>query len=351
MTPSERRDFFQNKYEYYRVFSLWVIIFSCLASVTYFVSDCQIFGRFAYETLIPRCMALIEIMLYVVLYRKYRSYKVMVPATYFILHCIMWNTIWAIVYLPNKDFAREGFIIMHIMFFAIGFCAPIHYAIISHSLLIVDILVSYTFNHYEHLDMMLSLGIPCVFAICCAHVMMQKLYNNHYQTAKELERLSSYDALTGAYNRTYFATLLEDDSLHFQREIGKNLNIIMFDIDFFKKVNDTYGHMAGDEILKSIVQAAIPKLTMKHYFFRWGGEEFVILLPDSTVDQAKELAENLRKTIEDLPSNICSVTISLGVATYDGIDYKDALSKADQALYMAKESGRNCVKVFTSSEK
>lgn len=343
--PIDKKDFFQSKYEYYKDFSFWVIVFSCLASVSYFISDCQLFGRFATETVIPRGMSLIPTIIYAIVYFKVKSYKIMVPLCYVVLHCIMWNTIWAIVYLPNKDFAREGFIIMHLMFFAIGFCAPLKYAIVAHSLLIADILISNTFNHYESLDLMLSLGIPCVVAICFAHYFMQKLNTTHYLTARKLEHISTYDTLTDVYNRNILEYIIEPDTLLFKREMGKDISILLFDIDFFKQVNDTYGHVAGDRILKSVVDSVRNVLTRDSYFIRWGGEEFVIILPHCPLDKATDIAEALRVAVENSNNDICPTTISIGIAPYNGINYKSAIDKADKALYAAKGKGRNCIHV------
>ncbi len=344
MLSMNKTDFFQSKYEYYREFSLWVTVFSCIASVSYFISDCQIFGRFAYETLIPRCMAFVTMFIFIIIYKYQRSYKIMVPITYLALHSIMWNTIWAIVYLPNKDFAREGFIIMHLMFFAIGFCAPIKYAIIAHSLLIVDILVSYIFIRYETIDMMLSLGIPCVVSICAAHYFMQKLFNTHYQTAKKLEYISTYDTLTDIYNRNILDFIIDKDTLLFSKDLGENIYLLLFDIDFFKQVNDTYGHTAGDQILKNVVTNIKRVLIEPNYFIRWGGEEFVIIIPDCTEEKAQNIAERIRNTIENSTNGICHVTISIGVTHCDLNDtYITSVNKADNALYIAKRSGRNCI--------
>lgn len=343
--PIDKKDFFQSKYEYYKDFCFWVIIFSCIASISYFISDCQLFGRFATETIIPRGMSLIPAIIYAIVYFKVKSYKIMVPLSYLVLHCIMWNTIWAIVYLPNKDFAREGFIIMHLMFFAIGFCAPLRYAIAAHSLLIADILISNTFNHYEALDLMLSLGIPCVVAICFAHYFMQKLYTTHYLTARKLEHISTYDTLTDVYNRNILEYIIEPDTLLFKREMGTDISVLLFDIDFFKQVNDTYGHVVGDRILKSVVENIKTVLTADNYFIRWGGEEFVIVLPNCPLEKAAEIAELLRTTVESNNNEICPTTISIGVAPYNGINYKSAIDKADKALYAAKGKGRNCIHV------
>ena len=338
----DKEDFYQSKYEYYRHFSFWVVVVASLASITYFISDCQLFGRFAIETLLPRTIILIPMVLYMLLSKKIKSYKIMVPLEYLIVHMVMWSTIWAIYYLPDKTHASEGFIIMHLMFCGIGFSAPFHYATFFHSLLIANILVSNLFNHYENLNIMLSLGIPCLLAICFVHYFMQKLYVGHYQTAKKLEYISYHDYLTDVYNRNVLGELIELDTKQFIPSINKPISIMIL-ILISLKVNDTYGHVKGDQVLKSLANTVKPMIGKKDYMLRWGGEEFVLILSGKTLDEASAFAEQVRMAVEASENGVCPITISIGVSAYDGKDYKSALDAADQALYRAKKNGRNRV--------
>ena len=346
MQEFTKKEFYQSKYDYYKKFAYYVVVAGCLGSTTYFVSDCQLFGRFATETLLPRTIILIPLLIFMYFYPKITNYRIMVPTCYTILHLIMWNTIWAIVYLPDRTHASEGFIIMQLLFFAAGFCAPFKYALIAHCLLVVNILVSHTFNHYKNLDMMISLGLPCVIGICAAHYFMQKLYMDHYQTARKLEYISRYDALTGVYNRNIVEMILKKDKKHFINELGSQCAVLMFDIDHFKNVNDTYGHAKGDIVLKSLANTASCIMETKDYLIRWGGEEFIIILADTTEENALRKAEQLRQMVEHSDNGICAVTVSVGVALYNGEDYQIIVDHADKALYMAKESGRNCVHLY-----
>ena len=347
MLPKEinRVEFFQSKYDYYKTFSFWVVVFACLSSTTFFVSDCQLFGRFAIETLLPRTIILAPMLLYLFIQRRVKSYQLMVPITYLIFHLIMWNTIWAIYYLPDKSHASEGFIIMHLMFFAMGFCAPFHYSTVAHALVIVNILLSNLFNHYANLEIMLSLGIPCVLAICASHYFMQSLYVSHYQTAQKLEYISYYDLLTGVYNRNILSSLIDPDTGGFKASLGKNICVIIFDIDYFKQVNDTYGHVKGDVVLKKLVEVIRSLLGERDCMIRWGGEEFIVIFTDKEVGEIRRLAEELRRNVEASDNGVCPVTISVGIAAYDGETFKTTVDAADHALYRAKEKGRNRVEV------
>lgn len=335
--------FYQSKYDFYRIFCNAVVIVSCLSSITYFISDCQIFGRFASETLLARTNILVPMLVFIFLAKKIKNYKVMTIVSYVMLHWIMWNTIWAIYYLPDRTYASEGFIIMHVMFFAIGFCAPITYSTVAHALLIADMLLSNTFNHYENLDIMLALNIPVMCGICASHLVMQSLYRVHYTMNEKLQHISLFDALTGVYNRNILSSLLREDGTHFRKDMGKNVAVLIFDIDWFKKVNDTYGHVKGDTVLKEMAATISSQLTDKDYMIRWGGEEFVILLADTTKAGALAFAEQIRSLIEQHDNGVCKITISIGASIYHGIDYKAAIDAADQALYEAKNNGRNRV--------
>ena len=341
----DKKDFYESKYEYYKHFCFWVVVVSSLASVAYFVSDCQLFGRFAIETLIPRTIILIPMLLYIIFYKKIKSYKVVIVISYLIIHMIMWNTIWAIYYLPIKTHASEGFIIMHMMFLGMGFAAPFHYAAFFHSMVIFNILVSNSFNHYENLDIMLSLGLPCLVSIVIMHYFMQKLYIGHYLTAKKMDYISHYDYLTNVYNRNVLGELIDHDTDKFLPFVGENICVMIFDIDYFKKVNDTYGHMKGDIVLKSLADIVKSMIDKNDYLLRWGGEEFILISSGKNIEEMYEFAQHLRQTVEKSDNGVCKITISAGISSYNGADYKDAIDNADKALYIAKENGRNRVEI------
>jgi two-component system cell cycle response regulator len=165
------------------------------------------------------------------------------------------------------------------------------------------------------------------------------------------------DSLTGLFNRRYL-------NVHLQRvlsrigEARKPVGAIMFDIDFFKKVNDTYGHAVGDEVLKEVASRVSRNLRNFDMVARYGGEEFVIVMPDATVESAATVAERLRIRIAGEPFKVSdpvgqiSITISLGVTGTDNRhESPDALIKrADLALYQAKNKGRNCVVIHGMTE-
>ncbi len=168
--------------------------------------------------------------------------------------------------------------------------------------------------------------------------------------AEEMERLATIDSLTGAFNRRYFMD-------HGERELRRalryerSMSVMIMDIDHFKKVNDTYGHAAGDLTLKIMSDACLKALRESDLFGRLGGEEFGAILPENDVVPANLVAERIRQTLESLEvsfeNNVIHFTVSIGVTmVYPGDkSIEIALNRADKALYEAKNNGRNLVVV------
>ena len=175
-----------------------------------------------------------------------------------------------------------------------------------------------------------------------------------YRVRKQLLKLARADALTGLVNRKtlfYLGNKLVKKAIEQQ----KPFSTILFDADFFKKINDTYGHQVGDNVLLILAQLGNEVLRSRDVFARIGGEEFVILLPDETIERAKAVAEHLREKIAEYDFSSLAikeqVTASFGVATLsERIDNFDALiATADMAMYQAKSLGRNQVVCYDNA--
>jgi len=164
---------------------------------------------------------------------------------------------------------------------------------------------------------------------------------------KHLKELSYVDGLTGVYNRRTFERRLIEEFVRHKR-IDSPLGIIMFDLDHFKKINDTYGHQFGDTVLQEVVQACSKKLRTEDFLARYGGEEFVCLLINQNIEQTRLVAERLRKAVEELviknKDTYIRPTISLGIADSEFCeDHEELLGSSDNALFKAKNAGRNCI--------
>ncbi|SDB11705.1 diguanylate cyclase (GGDEF) domain-containing protein [Pseudobutyrivibrio sp. YE44] len=339
----ELDNFYQAKFSYYRKVGGYCAITICVLEILYFITDCQLYGRFASETLIPRLSVLLPLAIFCVLAPRIKSYKQGVFLYYLIPHAAMWSTIWAIYHLENRDFAREGFIVMHFAFLAIGMAMPLIYHIPFHLLLLFNIYISNCFNHYEHYDMMITLAFPLVLGVFVMLTIIENTYADAYLTKQQLETNSVSDRLTGIYNRFIMNEITGSRSEKFKLR-ANDLFILMLDIDHFKDVNDNYGHEAGDEILKFVALQIKSQIYKTDYVIRWGGEEFIVLLVDYDDETAFNLAEKLRNDIKTIDNEICPITISIGFSKYNNVDtYKEAIDKSDQALYYAKEHGRDQV--------
>ncbi|MEO1927402.1 MAG: diguanylate cyclase [Nautiliaceae bacterium] len=170
---------------------------------------------------------------------------------------------------------------------------------------------------------------------------LKKELKRKTQQEKILKKLSLIDSLTGTFNR-YKTEVSLKQQIAFAKRHQIPLSIIFFDIDHFKKINDTYGHMVGDKVLKGISDLMKNNIREYDIFGRWGGEEFIIILPNTTLEEAREVASKLKTLIENYHFLDTQVTCSFGVTILRKNDNIDTLIKrADEFMYQAKKEGRN----------
>ena len=163
---------------------------------------------------------------------------------------------------------------------------------------------------------------------------------------KHFENKATYDALTNIYNRSKFNEVLDDEIVKAQFE-EKDLSFAIFDIDFFKKVNDNYGHIIGDKTLINFATTIQKHVRGSDTFARWGGEEFVLALVGANEENAFKVVDNLRKIIEETKFlEIGNITCSVGITQLQKNDkVDDMIKRADDALYVSKSNGRNIVSI------
>ncbi len=173
----------------------------------------------------------------------------------------------------------------------------------------------------------------------------------------ELYRMGVMDPITNIYNKRYFTERLKQEfSLAKRNKTG--LSLIMIDLDFFKKINDTYGHLAGDFILGKLSEVFSSMTREEDIVARYGGEEFVVILPGSSEEGAVICAERVREKIAQTPfifeGETINITVSIGIATLDENNffgsYEDFIEAADNCLYYSKKSGRNCTTCSSEAE-
>jgi len=163
-------------------------------------------------------------------------------------------------------------------------------------------------------------------------------------TKEKYRLLASTDDLTKAHNRFSIMSILDDELLNFKRT-DMNLSVIMFDLDHFKKVNDIYGHSVGDSVLTEITQLVKANLRDADSIGRYGGEEFLVILPSTNLDTAKRVADRIREKVESFNfKDVAKVTISVGaIEVYEKESRHELLKRVDNLLYHAKDEGRNRV--------
>jgi diguanylate cyclase (GGDEF)-like protein len=185
-------------------------------------------------------------------------------------------------------------------------------------------------------------------ALRATHEQLQKQFDEIQLLQAKLAEQAIHDSLTGLYNRRYLDETLERELARARRE-GYPLSLVMIDLDLFKRINDDHGHKAGDEVLRALARLLREDVRAEDVPCRYGGEEFLVLLPKMPPATAVQRAEGWRRAIEGMTvpfgGEVLRITASFGVAAYPehGVTPDDLTQRADEALYQAKAAGRNRV--------
>lgn len=194
-----------------------------------------------------------------------------------------------------------------------------------------------------------SLLLGCLFQLCVSFGFLLML---NRALVSEISYVAARDNLTGAFNRRELENELRRLQSRYERS-ADTFCVMLIDIDNFKLINDNYGHLVGDEVLRRFARIVLASIRAEDYFARYGGDEFCILLPSTRLDEAMTLANRLRQSYANTPhminDEIIQSTISIGVveASALGNDYNAVIDGADKALYQAKNSGRNRVQLYS----
>lgn len=235
----------------------------------------------------------------------------------------------------------------------------IYFALVCVSALTISFIVSLIVFHlgvpaaaadYVRLNLFVT---GCIAMPTALIATLHDFHSRSYQ--RRIEALAWTDELTGLLNRRFFLRAAEDECRRMRRT-GQTAAIAMLDLDFFKEINDLFGHAAGDRVLADIAQAAHAELRGPFdKLARWGGEEFAVLLSDVSPKEAQLVCERLRqriqKTVVETGQHRISVTASFGICMLDpGAEVASCIEGADRALYNSKHSGRNCVAMAEQAE-
>lgn len=192
--------------------------------------------------------------------------------------------------------------------------------------------------HFSNVAFVLSLGV-------IMNTMMR--YVSGQSRAEVLEEAANIDFLTQINNRRSFDLILRN-IMDSQTVLSHSFSVIMIDLDHFKKLNDTHGHLAGDQVLRSFAACLKKAIRDGDHLGRWGGEEFILLLPETNLNIASQVAERIRNLVHEQMFSGFSITASFGIAeSRIGETPESLINRADQALYKAKELGRDRVEVYT----
>jgi diguanylate cyclase (GGDEF)-like protein len=193
-----------------------------------------------------------------------------------------------------------------------------------------------------------SLLLSCLLQLCLSFGFLLML---NRELVTEIEHVAARDNLTGAFNRRELESELVRLQSRFERS-ADSFCLMLIDIDNFKLINDNYGHLVGDEVLRRFARIVFASIRAEDYFARYGGDEFCILLPSTHLDEALKLANRLRQAYATTPhvigDEVIQSSISIGVSESSSMasDYNTVIAFADKALYQAKNSGRNRVNLY-----
>ena len=333
-----------NKYKsiHHKKYNAMVVTAATLLAILFFISDCMLVGGMSYKTLNIRLFAIVPVIIYILVYKydnSENSWKHLATAAHVVGHIITWCVAISAQFLPDSSILREGFLLMQVVVMMIGVSSPFSFSIISQIILFFIVLIVDSLMNYAAMGMVLATGVPMLLGLILSNYILTQIYYETYILNKKLERMSYFDQLTGVYNRHKLDDI-KDICLPGEYS-DRDISFILIDIDFFKKVNDTYGHDKGDIVLKELAEVLKSNTADTDLVIRWGGEEFLIILFDKNVSKAIDIAEDLRAKVENNKSRVCDITISLGVSEYINRDYKKSINNADKALYEAKRTGRN----------
>ena len=331
--------------------------FLCLIFVLFFVVQAIVFLIF--ENYVTAILNLVGASIYFISFHMTYKGHTLAVRRFLTFFTLGWTVFYVIA--VGWDSGVQHFLFVLIVFFAMTSYTTPHLKVAFAAICCLVRILLYFYCKYNTALLPLTRGentilqivnsIAVISALTCLVLlftmdsmnMEKKLINYN----KRVELLANADPLTGLPNRRSMTTRIESDIKHAEK-YGGFINLAIGDIDFFKKVNDTYGHAAGDDLLKELARIFMRETEGKGDVARWGGEEFLFLLPDMNGDEAMQLLDDLRdkikKTEFNCEGNLIHITMTFGLEEWgNGQTYDQTIERADEKLYYGKNHGRNQV--------
>lgn len=346
-TKEQVDDFYSNKFNYYKEIAHRTVILAMISCPTSWLFDCFMVKGVSIATLLTRLFPLILLIPYLAISENC-NYKIVNAISYTVLYVVGISTIMSIAAIDSSAtvYISSLMIINQIWFLLYGMCISAKKSIWYHLVIMLEIIVACMI--VPRIDPLMVMMLQSV-TYCMIEYTLNILSNNYidnYIISREIELMMIHDQLTGAFNRNKLTELCSGKTN--ELEINR-AGVLILDIDFFKSINDTFGHETGDRVLQNLVSIIKNSVRKSDYVIRWGGEEFIVLLPDCGESRTEAIAEKIRLEVQKYGDNMCNATVSVGATVYNGGDYHKAVRRADKALYYCKEHGRNQVKVYDDS--
>ncbi len=340
--PEAREDYQKFKYQRFNRVAIAGCVVAAMISMAYTVIDMFAFHRWSAMSVTVRIFPLLlcAVFLFFFMLRKrddsYLGLTLCSDAVYF--------SIFAGICIYHSTFGfagsvTQGLMLLQCGFFLLAFATPLLYSMTSLWLYLVASTIYFLCLPLEGngINALLSLMFGCGLCALCAW--LDRAMAHTYNLERQIEELMLHDPLTGAYNRNR----IDQMDLKTDQDV-----LLMLDVDMFKQINDTYGHDKGDQVLQSIANCISRCIREQDTLIRYGGEEFLVVLDHLNLVDGMASAERIRKSIEKADHYGCHVTASLGVCRCSKDNFQISVKNADQALYVAKKSGRNRVECYES---
>ena len=323
----------------------WLLLATAL-SVLFYSTDLLAFGHFELMPLIARLTCIPVLAIMILIYRKYSSYLVRSIAFLVMENYIMWSMIWALAYRSERTHAGEGFMIMNFIILIISLATPSYYALAAHILYLVNIVIShFLFNHYEGFSLMLVITIPCIIGAYASERTLEKQFRTQLETRKRLEELGHEDYTTKTYSRNILSVICSEYSTVLNIPNCRTAGVSIIEIDNLKKIIQRYGVTIADQILAKVAAMLKEVSSEEDYVIRWNSAQFMLISVNRNCAQTYEIIEKLRLNVDISKQFPSHVTLTAGISYYEGENFSEAVSKAEEALDRANNAGHNRVAV------